>query len=201
MQRQACPPQSSGHNVRSSTVGLCKGQCLKIRQQHGGPYAGTDSFAYLACAAGHSWRKLKDALSGLLPKCRPHNSSPGSRRAPRRSPHKTAAHLEAQVIAQRKRTPGLSARRMKMEFEFTPSVGAIARKRRLLHKLNMVSQSVNPTQHCSKHLPRHCHISQLKVTDTTAPGVQRSSNRAGSTFPSAAPEGSRLRPSCAPRRS
>ena len=48
-------------------------------------------------------------------------------RAPRSCPHKTTAHLEAHVIAQRKRTPGFSARRMKMEFELTPSVGAIAR--------------------------------------------------------------------------
>ena len=48
-------------------------------------------------------------------------------RAPRSCPHKTAARLEAQVIAQRRRTPGFSARRMKMEFELTPSVGAIAR--------------------------------------------------------------------------
>ena len=48
-------------------------------------------------------------------------------RAPKSCPHKTPAALEADVIRQRRRTPGFGARRMKREFELKPSVGAIAR--------------------------------------------------------------------------
>ncbi len=48
-------------------------------------------------------------------------------RRPRRCPHKTSAADEAAVIAQRRRTPGFGAERMKHEFELTPSVGAISR--------------------------------------------------------------------------
>ena len=48
-------------------------------------------------------------------------------RAPHRCPHKTSPEHEAQVLAQRQRTPGFSARRLKREFGLKPSVGAIGR--------------------------------------------------------------------------
>lgn len=49
------------------------------------------------------------------------------RRAPKTCPHKTPPEIEELVIQQRKRTPGFGARRLKLEFELKPSVGAIAR--------------------------------------------------------------------------
>jgi len=48
-------------------------------------------------------------------------------RRPVSCPHKTSAVAEAQVLAQRRRTPGFSARRLKYEFELRPSAGAIGR--------------------------------------------------------------------------
>lgn len=48
-------------------------------------------------------------------------------RAPKTCPHKTSAAREQDVLAQRARTPGFSARRLKREFQLKPSVGAIAR--------------------------------------------------------------------------
>jgi transposase len=48
-------------------------------------------------------------------------------RAPKTCPHKTPAAEERQVLAQRARTPGFGARRLKREFGLKPSVGAIAR--------------------------------------------------------------------------
>jgi transposase len=48
-------------------------------------------------------------------------------RAPKSCPHKTTAAVEKQVLAQRARTPGFGARRLKREFALAPSVGAIAR--------------------------------------------------------------------------
>ncbi len=48
-------------------------------------------------------------------------------RAPRSCPHQTSNHFEQQVLAQRARTPGFGARRLKREFGLKPSVGAIAR--------------------------------------------------------------------------
>jgi len=48
-------------------------------------------------------------------------------RAPKSCPHKTAKSEEKRVIAQRLRTPGFGARRLKKEFELAPSVGAVAR--------------------------------------------------------------------------
>ena len=48
-------------------------------------------------------------------------------RAPKTCPHKTPRQIERRVIAQRKRTPGFGAKRLKREFELKPSVGAIAR--------------------------------------------------------------------------
>jgi transposase-like protein len=46
--------------------------------------------------------------------------------APWRCPHKTSAELERQVVAARQRS-GFGPRRLKVEFELSPSVGAIAR--------------------------------------------------------------------------
>jgi len=48
-------------------------------------------------------------------------------RKPHTCPHQTSAADEAAVIAQRRRTPGFSAERLKYEFELKPSVGAISR--------------------------------------------------------------------------
>ena len=48
-------------------------------------------------------------------------------RRPRICPHKTSAADEATVLAQRRRTPGFGAERLKHEFELKPSVGAISR--------------------------------------------------------------------------
>ena len=48
-------------------------------------------------------------------------------RRPYTCPHKTSAVAEAQVLAQRRKTPGFSARRLKYEFDLTPSIGAIGR--------------------------------------------------------------------------
>jgi transposase len=48
-------------------------------------------------------------------------------RAPKSCPHKTPKAVERRVLAQRRKTPGFGARRLKREFELTPSVGAIAR--------------------------------------------------------------------------
>lgn len=73
-----------------------------------------------------------------------HNKS----RAPRSCPHKTPTALEAQVIAQRKRTPGFGARRMKMEFELRPSVGAIAR----ILRQNGLSRKPKNKQHKKRDL-------------------------------------------------
>jgi len=52
-----------------------------------------------------------------------HNRS----RKPHTCRHQTSAADEAAVLAQRRRTPGFSAERLKREFELKPSVGAIAR--------------------------------------------------------------------------
>ena len=51
----------------------------------------------------------------------------GRSRQPRMCPHKTSAADEATVLAQRHRTPGFSAERLKREFDLKPSVGAISR--------------------------------------------------------------------------
>ena len=48
-------------------------------------------------------------------------------RRPHTCPHQTSAADEAAVLAQRRRTPGFGAERLKMEFELRPSVGAISR--------------------------------------------------------------------------
>jgi len=48
-------------------------------------------------------------------------------RRPNNCPHRTAAADEAAVLAQRHRTPGFSAERLKHEFGLRPSVGAISR--------------------------------------------------------------------------
>ena len=48
-------------------------------------------------------------------------------RAPKRCPHKTPPQREAEVLAQRARTPGFGAARLKREFDLKPSVGAISR--------------------------------------------------------------------------
>jgi len=48
-------------------------------------------------------------------------------RRPRTCPHQTRPSDEAAVLAQRRRTPGFSAERLKREFELAPSVGAIGR--------------------------------------------------------------------------
>ena len=48
-------------------------------------------------------------------------------RRPHTCPHQTSAADEAVVLSQRRRTPGFGAERLKMEFELTPSVGAISR--------------------------------------------------------------------------
>ena len=48
-------------------------------------------------------------------------------RRPRTCPHQTSAADEAAVLAQRRRTPGFGAERLKREFELKPSVGAISR--------------------------------------------------------------------------
>jgi transposase len=48
-------------------------------------------------------------------------------RRPHTSPHKTPPQVEQQVIQQRLKTPGFGARRLKREFELSPSAGAIAR--------------------------------------------------------------------------
>ena len=62
-------------------------------------------------------RYLTEGLPGLQDRSR----------APRRCPHKTPKAAERRVLAQRRKTPGFGARRLKREFELTPSVGAIAR--------------------------------------------------------------------------
>ena len=51
----------------------------------------------------------------------------GRSRKPHTCPHQTSAADEAAVIAQRRRTPGFSAERLKYEFELSPSIGAISR--------------------------------------------------------------------------
>jgi len=51
----------------------------------------------------------------------------GRSRRPKTCPHKTSAADEATVLAQRRRTPGFGAERLKHEFELKPSVGAISR--------------------------------------------------------------------------
>ena len=48
-------------------------------------------------------------------------------RAPKRIPHKTSLEEEKKVIAQRKRTPGFGAERLKREFGLKPGVCAIKR--------------------------------------------------------------------------
>jgi len=48
-------------------------------------------------------------------------------RKPKHCPHKTKPEEEARVIAQRLRTPGFGAERLKREFDLSPSVGAISR--------------------------------------------------------------------------
>ena len=48
-------------------------------------------------------------------------------RRPRNCPHRTGAADEAAVLAQRRKTPGFSAERLKREFGLRPSVGAISR--------------------------------------------------------------------------
>ena len=48
-------------------------------------------------------------------------------RAPKRCPHKTSQKNEQKVLAQRARTPGFGAARLKREFELAPSAGAISR--------------------------------------------------------------------------
>ena len=48
-------------------------------------------------------------------------------RAPKTHPNQTSPEEEQKVIAQRRRTRGFSARRLKREFELSPSVGAIQR--------------------------------------------------------------------------
>ena len=48
-------------------------------------------------------------------------------RRPHTCPHKTSAADEEAVLAQRRRTPGFGAERLKREFDLSPSVGAISR--------------------------------------------------------------------------
>ena len=48
-------------------------------------------------------------------------------RRPHSSPNQTSAADEAAVLAQRRKTPGFSAERLKREFELKPSAGAISR--------------------------------------------------------------------------
>ena len=48
-------------------------------------------------------------------------------RRPHHCPHKTSPEAEAKVLAQRKKTPGFGARRLKREFDLAPGAGAIAR--------------------------------------------------------------------------
>lgn len=48
-------------------------------------------------------------------------------RRPKTCPHRTPPSAEAAVLAQRRRTPGYGAKRLKMEFDLSPSVGAISR--------------------------------------------------------------------------
>ena len=48
-------------------------------------------------------------------------------RRPKTCPHQTSSSDEAAVLAQRRKTPGFSAERLKYEFELRPSVGAISR--------------------------------------------------------------------------
>lgn len=48
-------------------------------------------------------------------------------RAPQRCPHKTKPEIEQQVLAQRRRTPGFGAERLKREFELPCGVSAIKR--------------------------------------------------------------------------
>jgi len=81
-------------------------------------------------------------------------------RAPNSCPHKTPPEVENIVVKQRKRTPGFGARRMKEEFELTPSVGAIGRiirqrgltrkrkkKSRVKRDLRVVKQQYRPLTH------------------------------------------------------
>ena len=48
-------------------------------------------------------------------------------RRPHTCPHKTSAADEAKILAQRRKTPGFGAERLKREFELKPSTGAISR--------------------------------------------------------------------------
>ena len=62
-------------------------------------------------------RYKEEGPSGLLDRSR----------RPHTCPNKTKPPAEAAVLAQRRKTPGFSAERLKREFELTPSVGAISR--------------------------------------------------------------------------
>jgi len=77
------------------------------------------------------------------------NGPPGlaeQSRRPKTCPHKTSAAAEARVLAQRRKTPGFSARRLKYEFDLTPSIGAIGRILRQ-HGLTRKPKKKHQTKH------------------------------------------------------
>jgi transposase len=92
-------------------------------------------------------------------------------RAPHSCPHKTDPKDEALVLAQRRRTPGFGARRLKREFELKPSAGAIARiirqhgltrprkrKHRVKKDLRAVKAQYAPLTHLQQDVKYLCDI-------------------------------------------
>ena len=84
-------------------------------------------------------------------------------RAPRRIPHKTPPAWEAEVLRQRKRTPGFGAERLKREFGLKPGISAIkriirehglSRRRKKKHRVKRDLRAVK-----ARHLPlRHLQM-------------------------------------------
>ena len=87
-------------------------------------------------------RYLKEGSAGLRDRSR----------RPHTCPHQTSAANEAVVLAQRRQAPGCGAKRLKMEFELSPSVGAIGRilrqhgltrkPRKKYHRISRMTQHI-----------------------------------------------------------